>query len=175
MAARGTIFSSRKKNPPSTAKMSKHLWFTINFLLIYDLYIRMNTEWNFIKMANYFTTFARKQEKEKNNRPSWPTLPFVIYGKNFHIIFDWTESTWKWYTTKYAKINKQTFSNDFSLLFSQSADGLVIVWIIKFISSVFAQIDHKNIKTMRKKTDIHHHQRLAHHRNILPPFKLFYL
>lgn len=27
------------------------------------------------------------------------------------------------------------------------ADGLVIVWIIKFISSAFAQIDHKNIKT----------------------------
>lgn len=31
------------------------------------------------------------------------------------------------------------------------ADGLVIVWIIKFISSVFAQIDHKNIKTKKKK------------------------
>lgn len=27
------------------------------------------------------------------------------------------------------------------------ADGLAIVWIINFISSVFAQIDHKNIKT----------------------------
>lgn len=31
------------------------------------------------------------------------------------------------------------------------ADGLVIVWIIKFISSVFAQIDHKSIKSKKKK------------------------
>lgn len=141
--------------------MPKHLWFTINFLLIYDVwYIRrpkISSKRQTILQLSH-VPFRINAKKGKKRQPAQSTLPFVIYGRNFHIIFGWMESKWKWNTQiTNAKINKQKFNElnvKWFLVFFIPADGLIIVWIIKFISSVFAQIDHKK-KIEKQREKIH--------------------